>query len=101
MTLRSKRSWVVAGSLILGVALLVLLDIGGPESDEPDSRTSVEPMRKPKPAEPLTSPKPAPAAGHSEAGTAPVADDLCGVSGPDKVRRAGETLEQHLARVTE
>ena len=98
---RSGWRWIVLGTLTLLVLFFALLVSRWRAPEEESGRsgliapTSLDAPGKRSPDH--TNPGPT----RKTVAGAAVTDDLCGVSGSDQVRNEGETVEQHVARLTD
>ena len=94
-----SRLWLLLGILAVAILGLWLLFVRRAPPEQPRTARSLAPPRPA--AHPAPTPAPAPAEHTPVAAAVPPAqEELCGVSGADQQRASGESVEQHVARLT-
>jgi hypothetical protein len=94
-----RRGWILLGALAL-LVLLIAYFIGRRSPKAESSRPQAFESQSFEGADKLPSNDSNPVPVAATVAETHVKDSLCGVSGKDQVRNDGETIEQHVARLT-
>src|SRR5437016_9078759 len=98
----SARRWAGLGVLAAAIVLFVTLFLARPaDRPAPNERAPLAEVHPTKTAAPPAAPQNHGPPSPPRAAQPSATDKLCGVSGPDLVRKENESLQQHAARLAE